>query len=66
MCRSASIEAIHIPYKGMQHGAWGLQCRGNSAWYVRPFHACTPQVDGTHEDWMEVLRLIYHGGGFRH
>ena len=21
------------------------------------------QVDGMYEDWMEVLRLIYHGGG---
>jgi hypothetical protein len=22
------------------------------------------QVDGKYEDWMEVLRLIYHSGGF--
>ena len=21
-----SIEAIHVPNKGMRHGAWGLQC----------------------------------------
>ena len=31
-------------------------------------HACMPrpsQVDGAYEDWVEVLRLIYHGGGFR-
>ena len=26
-------------------------------------HSCPPQVDGAYEDWVEVLRLIYHSGG---
>ena len=27
-------------------------------------HACaSAQVDGAYEDWVEVLRLVYHGGG---
>ena len=30
-------------------------------------HACAihapPQVDGAYDDWVEVLRLIYHSGG---
>ena len=31
---------------------------------IPTMHAtCAPQVDGTYEDWVEVLRLIYHSGG---
>ncbi len=26
-------------------------------------HATHAQVEGQYEDWMEVLRLLYHGGG---
>ena len=35
------------------------------AWGDAIIPTMRPQVDGSYEDWVEVLRLIYHSGGFR-
>ena len=51
---------LKIPTSGAYHMLKGVVA--NFPTCMR--HAPLAQVDGTFEDWVEVLRLIYHGGGW--